>query len=119
MIWIPFVAVPAAVALIQLGSMHTMVTFMTLALKLSGVVIVKPPRIPVPTKSRGCPHLTSVAGSWMSLARAACLAQAVQCLPVGAYKWKSPAASGWYSTCPMRMWQVRFGMRQLKASPAL
>lgn len=40
MFWIPFVAVPAAVALIQLGSMHTMVTFMTLALQLAAAVIV-------------------------------------------------------------------------------
>lgn len=40
MIWIPFVAVPTAVALIQLDSMHTMGTFMTLAALLAGVVIV-------------------------------------------------------------------------------
>lgn len=40
MVWIPFVAIPAAVALVQLGSMSTLVTVMTLALKLSGVVIV-------------------------------------------------------------------------------
>jgi len=34
------------------------------------------------------------------------------------YRWKSPAASGWYSTLPIRIRRVRSGSRQSKASPS-
>lgn len=34
------------------------------------------------------------------------------------YRWKSPASSGWYSTRPIRIRQVRSGSRHSKASPS-